>query len=253
MGAGGLVGGAEVEVCAVGEDAGDEMMEEGSEKVELAAEWRRGDVLGMGYAACVIDTDGSGRNKGIRGIRGFCARRGGEDEEADVGGEAGAEDGELGGGVDGMGVVTLAETTFDYGHEAVCVVGLFDREGEAGGGVEDAAAQLVGGERVGEGDGLADVDVGGLSSEAVEGVDILFGWLRGIDGGNWFIVEFADAHFAPSLAGDGEYLEEVGAVDMRFGEDPAAIGDALMGVEDAVGGDVGREERHYFLAFARHP
>lgn len=40
---------------------------------------------------------------------------------------------------------------------------------------------------------------------------------------------------------------------MRFGEDPAAIGDALMRVEDAVGGDVGGEERHDLLAFARHP
>ena len=173
VGADGLVGGAEIEVCAVWEDAGDEMMEEGSEKVELAAEWRCGDVLSMGYAAGVIDTDGGGRNKGIRGIRGirgFCARGGGEDEEADVGGEAGAEDGELGGGVDGMGVVALAETTFDYGHEGGFVAGLFDDEGDAGGGVEDAAAQLVGGERVGEGDGLADVDVGDLSSEAVEGI-----------------------------------------------------------------------------------
>lgn len=243
MGADGLVGGPEIEVCAVWEDAGDKMMEEGGEKVELAAEGRCGDVLGMGYAAGVIDTDGGS----------ISTRGGGEDEEADVGGEAGAEEGELGGGVDWVCVVSLAETTFDYGHEAVCVVGLFDREGEAGGGVEDAAAQLVGRERVGEGDGLADVDVGDLSSEAVEGVDILFGWLRGIDGGNWFIVEFADAHLAPTLAGESEDLKKVGAVDMRFWEDPAAIGDALMGVEDAVGGDVGGEEGHYLLAFSGHP
>ena len=214
MGAYGLVGDAEVEVCAVWEDAGDEMMEEGGEKVELAAEGRCGDVLGMGYAAGVIDTDSGG----------ISARGGGENEEADVGGEAGAEERKLGGGVDGVGVVALEETAFKYLHEAVGIVGLFDREGEAGGSVEDAAAELVGGQRVGEGDGLADVDLGDLCPETVEGVDILFGRLRGIDGGNRFIVEFADAHFAPSLAGESEDLKKVGAVDMRFGEYPAAVG-----------------------------
>lgn len=40
---------------------------------------------------------------------------------------------------------------------------------------------------------------------------------------------------------------------MRFGEDPAAVGEALMGVEDAVGGDVGGEEGHYLLTFSGHP
>ena len=160
VGADGLVGGPEIEVGAVWEDAGDQMMEEGGEEVEFAAEGRCGDVLGMGYAAGVIDTDGGS----------ISARGGGEDEEADVGGEAGAEERKLGGGVDGVGLVSLAETAFDYGHEGGFVAGLFDDEGDAGSGVEDAAAQLVGGQRVGKGDGLADVDVGDLSSEAVEGI-----------------------------------------------------------------------------------
>lgn len=99
-----FVAGAEVEVTAVGVDVADEMMEEGGEEVEVACQRCAGYVLRVGDAAGVVDADGGLWDAVVV-----------EEPEADLLVEAGFEALQLGGGVDGGGVVAIAEAIGDKG------------------------------------------------------------------------------------------------------------------------------------------
>lgn len=226
----GFVGCAEVEVAARGKDFADEIIEQGCEQVVVAAVVRRGYVLGMGHLARVVDADKRSRTTGAP-----------EPEEADVGGEAGAEEAELCGGVDGAGVVAVGEAGVHKGDEGVAVVGFLDGEVEGGGFLERSATQGVVARRCAQVDCHGEVYFRSLCAQAEEGVEIL---LRGgfvVDGGDGFVVELLYSFRLPEGNGGLEDFEEVGAVEVSRREQPTAVGESLMGMEDSVGGEVGRE------------
>ena len=238
----GFVGCAEVEVAARGKDFADEIIEQGCEQVVVAAVGRGGYVLGMGHLARVVDADKRRRTTGFP-----------EPEEADVGGEAGAEEVELGGGVDGAGVVAVGEAGVHKGDEGVAVVGFLDGEVEGGGLFQRTAAQGVVARRRAQVDSHGEIYFRSLRSESEEGVEIL---LRGgfvVDGGDEFVVELLYTFRLPDGNGGLEDFEEVGAVEVSRREQPTAVGESLMGMEDSVGCEVGREEGGEATVFVHHP